>query len=613
MIIMKRLKTIGLIAVAVTILMGCNEQEDTAVVSDMPVDVSMAFSIPDMYDGPVVQTRMADSVVQMSYNYYRGLKEVHLIPFKATGTIRKNDSPYFFDADGRNESGRVAGKPTELIPDAAFYYYPSCSFWPGTASLLFYAKGANTVQVNDVTIPGDNKAYYGSTLMTGTDNRTPQYIQFSPEQIYPEASEDDRATALADYLTAIANTPGWATTGDAKLMALYLNFLHQDKHGNYGVLAGSSACIRAFVEELYDEVKNRESDNDLAEAIRTSIKEGATVDNEGKVTLTTWNEKALTGYPANIGLPDGAAAIQWNGTAFKAQTKTSIESAITSLDRFAYPAELCYYGNSTIKTSKDEVPKTVYQDETTWEGVLGHYDTGTVVNAGTKSAAMVSPVQYGVARMSVQLGIMDVLTEPFVDANDDVVAFDDTYYPLTAVIVGGQYPVGFDFKPETVKAWPTDGTESDALMGQMLFVYDTQVKTKKTGDTYDYYCLSSSGDVGNTNTLVLQSYEKKNVKIVLEFENRSGKKFMGHDGIVYPGTKFYLIGEVNPTSTESVLTIENQNRVFTQDYITTFHVKVKSFKNAYNVMPDLLAPRMEIGVEVANWETIRPTTVELQK
>ena len=152
------------------------------------------------------------------------------------------------------------------------------------------------------------------------------------------------------------------------------------------------------------------------------------------------------------------------------------------------------------------------------------------------------------------------------------------------------------------------------MTDQMFFVYDAQVKTRKS-DTgaYDYFCLSSAAESGNTNTLVLQSYDKKNVKIILEFENRSGKKFMGHDGIVYPGTKFYLIGEVNPVTAETDLTDENKDRVFTQDYITTFMVRVNSFENAYNVMPDLLAPRMEIGVEVPNWQTIRPTTVELQK
>jgi hypothetical protein len=370
------------------------------------------------------------------------------------------------------------------------------------------------------------------------------------------------------------------------------------------------------VEELYAEVGLRESDNALAEAIRTSIKTGAdvVVNDDGKVTNVTLKDN-LSGYPANVGLPDGAAALQWNGTAFAVHTQTTVESAITSIDRFAWPAELCYYGNSTIVTSGEKVDGSVYLDAKTWNDVLDHYTNGSMITSTTKSAAMISPVQYGVARLSVRL--KKVLVTPFMDANYDIVSFDDTYYPLTAVIVGGQYPVGFDFCPETVQPWPTDEAASKAMMNQMFFVCDTQVKTKKTttadGNAYDYYYLSNTADEGCTNTLLLQSYEGKNVKVVLEFENRSGKKFTGYDGIVYPGTKFYLVGEVNPTTADDGITDENKKRVFTQDYTTTFDVQVESFMKAYNVMPDLLAPRMEIGIKVENWETIRPTTVELLK
>ena len=482
--------------------------------------------------------------------------------------------------------------------------------------MLFYGRGANSVKVGDETIPASNKAYYGSTATNYQDATGPAVVRFSPDQICPLASIDDRAQALADYMTAIANTSGWSSTEDAKLMALYLNFLQRDAAGDYSVMGGSSASIRAFVAELYDEVGLRESDNTLAEAIRTNIKAGAdvVVDEGGVVTSLTLKDN-LTDYPANVGLPDGAAALQWNGTAFAVHTQTTVESAITSIDRFAWPAELCYYGNSTILTSGEKVEGSVYLDAKTWNDVLDHYTNGSMITSTTKSAAMISPVQYGVARLSVRL--KKIVVTPFMDANYDIVSFDDTYYPLTAVIVSGQYPVGFDFCPETVQPWPTDETASKAMTNQMFFICDTQVKTKKTatsdGDTSDYYYLSNTADEGCTNTLVWQTYEGKNIKIVLEFENRSGKKFMGYDGIVYPGTKFYLVGEVNPTTADDGITDENKKRVFTQDYTTTFDVQVESFMKAYNVMPDLLAPRMEIGIKVENWETIRPTTVELIK
>lgn len=596
------------------VLIGCADhesEEPTPVVGDKPVAVSLAFSMPDV----AAQTRMADEVVQTSYDLFRGLKDVRIIPFKVAGTITKDRLPFVYDEYGGDESGRVTGKPSELTP-SAYYYYPDCAFWSGTSSVLFYGLGANSVQVGDETIPASNKAYYGSTATNYLDATGPAVFRFGPDQICPLASIDDRAQALADYMTAVANTPGWSSTEDAKLMALYLNFLKRDASGDYAVMGGSSANIRAFVEELYAEVGLRESDNALAEAIRTSIKTGAdvVVNDDGKVTNVTLKDE-LTGYPANVGLPDGAAALQWNGTAFAVHTQTTVESAITSIDRFAWPAELCYYGNSTIVTSGEKVDGSVYLDAKTWNDVLDHYTNGSMITSTTKSAAMISPVQYGVARLSVRL--KKVLVTPFMDANYDIVSFDDTYYPLTTVIVGGQYPVGFDFCPETVQPWPTDEAASKAMTNQMFFVCDTQVKTKKTatadGNAYDYYYLSNTADEGCTNTLLLQSYEGKNVKIVLEFENRSGKKFMGYDGIVYPGTKFYLIGEVNPTAADDGITDENKKRVFTQDYTTTFDVQVESFMKAYNVMPDLLAPRMEIGIKVENWQTIRPTTVELLK
>ena len=596
------------------VLIGCADhesEEPTPVVGDKPVAVSLAFSMPDV----AAQTRMADEVVQTSYDLFRGLKDVRIIPFKVAGTITKDHLPFVYDEYGGDESGRVTGKPSELTP-SAYYYYPDCAFWSGTSSVLFYGLGANSVQVGDETIPASNKAYYGSTATNYLDATGPAVFRFGPDQICPLASIDDRAQALADYMTAVANTPGWSSTEDAKLMALYLNFLKRDASGDYAVMGGSSANIRAFVEELYAEVGLRESDNELAEAIRTSIKTGAdvVVNDDGKVTNVTLKDE-LTGYPANVGLPDGAAALQWNGTAFAVHTQTTVESAITSIDRFAWPAELCYYGNSTIVTSGEKVDGSVYLDAKTWNDVLDHYTNGSMITSTTKSAAMISPVQYGVARLSVRL--KKVLVTPFMDANYDIVSFDDTYYPLTAVIVGGQYPVGFDFCPETVQSWPTDETASKAMTNQMFFVCDTQVKTKKTttadGNAYDYYYLSNTADEGCTNTLVWQTYEGKNIKIVLEFENRSGKKFTGYDGIVYPGTKFYLVGEASMSRITEGETVENASRVFTQDYTTTFDVEVESFKSAYNVMPDLLAPRMEIGVKVANWETVRPTTVELHK
>ena len=86
--------------------------------------------------------------------------------------------------------------------------------------------------------------------------------------------------------------------------------------------------------------------------------------------------------------------------------------------------------------------------------------------------------------------------------------------PLTGIIIGGQHTVGFDFKPINAEQSDVDAR----------FIYDNEISASN-----------------NINTLVLQSYDGETVPVVLEFQNNTGNSFVGKNGIVYPGTKFYLI------------------------------------------------------------------------
>ena len=57
---------------------------------------------------------------------------------------------------------------------------------------------------------------------------------------------------------------------------------------------------------------------------------------------------------------------------------------------------------------------------------------------------------------------------------------------------------------------------------------------------------------------------------------------------------------------------EYANRVFTQDHTTTMTMSVASLAKAYTCMPDLLAPRLEVGVQiVTHWIQSPTTNVEL--
>jgi hypothetical protein len=164
-----------------------------------------------------------------------------------------------------------------------------------------------------------------------------------------------------------------------------------------------------------------------------------------------------------------------------------------------------------------------------------------------------------------------------------------TTLPLTGVIIGGQHTVGFNMKPQ--------GEQTDV---DGRFIYET---------TVDATSLTTEGY--KTSTLVLQSYDNEKVPVILEFENKTGHAFTGKDGVVYPDTRFYLIALIDPADKKEEGK-DYTNRVFTQDYTTTMSMKITSLANAYTSMPDLLAPRLEVGVQVVTkWIQATTTNVEL--
>ncbi|MCR5044817.1 MAG: hypothetical protein K6A93_11940 [Bacteroidaceae bacterium] len=363
-------------------------------------------------------------------------------------------------------------------------------------------------------------------------------------------------------MTTIAKTDGWSTTSDSQLKALYLQFIQADTQST-GLMAGSATNVKAYAAALRKQLLL--IDDELSTKIITNI------DNDDDIDANT--------YPASIGLPDGAAALRWTGEKFSVRTQTTTIDNINAINRYAYPAELWYYVNSAIYTSSDEVDKNNYVGKT-WEQVLNTYYKGShSVISSTKAVAVEESLQYGVGRLKMTLS---EIASTLNDSKGQVLTDCDMgKFPLTGVIIGGQHTVGFDFKPKEPQS------DVDAR-----FIYDKEV-----------------GTTGTVNTLVLQSYDNEKVPVVLEFTNKSGYQFTGKDGIIYPGTKFYLIGQLDPADKGA----DNYaGRVFTQDYTTKVGMKVTSLANAYSCMPDLLAPRLEIGVEVTtSWIQSTTTTVML--
>ena len=218
-----------------------------------------------------------------------------------------------------------------------------------------------------------------------------------------------------------------------------------------------------------------------------------------------------------------------------------------------------------------------------------------VVGPSTTAVAIKDPLQYGVAHVQIILKKTDSSYLKDADEADIPV---ETNFPVTGIIIGGQLPVGFDFTPTT--AYPLY-SEAD-----MKFLYDNQLPT---------LYLSSSADAAQPiNTLALQSYDHKKVPVALELTNNSGMYFKGSGSKILNGTKFYLVGEIDPDNFTyngtGTTPTEILDRVLTQDYTTTLSIKVTNLKNAYNVVPDLLSPRLEIGIElVPKWVATTPEEI----
>ena len=564
--IIRRYARVGLVIV-ILLVTGCYDYDElTQVLETDTVVADVAFTV-SKEARPT--TRMSAAVVQEEGQAYRGIDMRHIVPFAITSgeKVTTSDMPKAFQVYGNGD------KPVDA---RAYYYYDNCTLMSGVNAFLCYGRAPKA---------STDKHANGSLVETFPADMAPNDIRFSLEAI---TSNDvhPTATALADYMTAIANAKGndvkWKDAPNATLRVMYLNFLNKtEADGGGEPLPGSATNIRIYTQTLKSAL-NKLLLSGTDDAIRTAIISAIEDDHYN----TAWD-----GFPASIGLPDGAAVIRWTGTAFEPQVNTTTLADINGISRYAYPAELYYYGNSRIYTSTIDKREEKYTDRE-WNLILEDYEYADgVVSPNTTSVAIKEPLQYGVAHVQIILKKTDnaYLTDA---AGTNITV--GTNFPLTGVLIGGQLPVGFDFTPTT--AYPVY-SEAD-----MKFIYDNQLPT---------LCLSSSADATQPiNTLVLQTYDKKKVSVALEFTNNSGVDFKGLGGDILNGTKFYLVGEIDPDEFKTDERTEIRDRVFTQDYTTTLNMKVTGLEKAYNVVPNLLSPRLEMGIElVPKWVGTTPDEV----
>ena len=169
------------------------------------------------------------------------------------------------------------------------------------------------------------------------------------------------------------------------------------------------------------------------------------------------------------------------------------------------------------------------------------------------------------------------------DANNKTISLgtgDNNSFKLTAIIVGSQIKQNCFFEPYE----PTDNSEQ--------VIYDINVPNVK---------LSASSDDTDIYTLGLQTKEGSSMKVVLEFENNI-EDFHSQNGLIYKGTKFYMVGSVVPPSNTGV-----GKQVMTRGHMSTVNLTIKSLLTAYNTLPDLSSDKLRlfdvVQAGIRSWQT----------
>lgn len=529
---------------------ACSSDDDLAAPQNPTFDgesVKTQFAINIPAAGKK-NTRLGQDIVQGQADpVFRGIDNISLIPFKDTPAAGKT---------GESIINLGAIQPGELGEGTGAKVYYDVKLAEGVNNFLFYGEA--------IEATGAEKAEKANGALKATIASAVDNIKFELVPISSPATSEETTTLLA-ALNAVAGTKDvndkkWSeSTSD--LQQYYQSFIR--------LKAGSAASIKLALNNLETGITTAAAngEDDLKNAILASI-DGA-IGASGTIKDCT--------YPRNLGLPDGSAQIKWNNasSAFEYITSANVgDLSYTDMENFVYPASLYYWVNTPIKTSDKSLAD---QYATNWKTCLGLYENdNAAVSASTASVALKNSINYAVGRFDL---LAKFNAETVKDnLGGDVNTQASNGITLDGVLIGGQKNVKWDFSTPA----PDAGGGSTYTE---YTIYDASVTSTK---------VATATSATMAYSLALETAQGTEVRFALELTNQTGKAFTGKDGIVPDGGRFYLVGKLTPDATQ----VESDNRVFRQDHTTKATVTINSLENAYNCIPDLRSPKLELGLSV---------------
>lgn len=671
-------------AIALTSAVGftaCSSSEDaTADVNPTfdgnSVRTDFAFNITKASNGA---TRMTAENTQEAGSTFRGMEHMFLLTFTGEPTTTNNMET------NSNIFALGALTSTEIVANSNHKKLYSLTFPIGTNNMLFYGTATREAKENYQVGKITSTLWPSGTDLQSNVTKKPSDISFSLQSIITDNAfdKDGDATRIVNYLSTIAKAKGdlgTASTGDDITWASTVGLAQTD--GAYRALAtlynalttkngearsGSTESVKRMVFDLYKSAAaiNYQSSvagvKSVAKAICKAIEsttdgitftvkasDASTITVDGltdaqvndaaywTATISGINEK----FPANLGLPMGAAQLRFNASsrqfAFNTEDKSSTTPGLivgkdftVNLSQIDYPAELIYFDNSPIrvtdqyKTAADFPSKSLDWDKEGGDGFVSTWAKGAVAST-TRAVALKNNVNYGVALLESTVKLADdatamtdnkaaILKGTATDQTD----IDPKKFNITGILIGGQpATVNWNLVKEESSSDPFSNVIYDKDVAN--YGLDLTAATPKT--------LTTSASDKNW-TVVFDNYSgdgtQDDVMIALEIVN-GDKDFYGAHNLIPAGSTFYLVGKLqrssgfldaDPTAawqakheqinTDYRITFENVCRVFCQDYKTTANITLSKecLKSAYSTIPDLVSTETVFGLSVdLEWE-----------
>lgn len=549
--------------VAIWLTTGCVIDYYKYSVSVDEPEISLAMSVKDVGDAGAPQTKMSTTITQ-SEGAFRGIDQIYIVPFKTDGSAVVAGDLRLGSSNVVLLDPRIGSN--DLVPVNNSHLFEAALMPKTMNRVLAYGRAANEGDISTKY----GKHFNGSLSPEGLDNPSGAndiFFNLVPVLGNDASGELSEVTTKADnVLEALNNIVEMILQSSNDQILGILDLFKREKQ----ILACSYPVFDKIRSEIQTALLNV-SGNDpaiLADKIRI---------NTAINTFSSVLSEAGNNFPVSYGIPEGALGFWWNGSEFL-RLINGVNIALVDPAKYCYPPSLWYYANSSIRASDDASVKNQYVSTNQWSDILNLYSDGETVISTTRSVAIEDVFQYGVGML--EINFKEPGTEAILAANG---------CPLTGIIIGDQKDVDFNFLPATSRDNPS------------RYIYDNIVGDLKIGDTGV-----------SVQTLTLQTVDNYPVHFALEFQNTTGKTIICEQGEILPWCRFYLAGKLDPNSGATQPQNETLVNVFCKDRKTTVSVKIESVRNAYNTVPDLHDPQLEIGIVAEmKWVQITPESLKI--